>query len=233
MNELLYRVRRFLFQEFTPITKGIVAFTAVFFFLNLLLGFLGLNHLLKLNPEKAFWLPWTLLTYPLVNLDFLSLFFGLLWFWSVGGNIERNFGIKMYSFFLSTVTITTGLVIVVTERLLVGSSYQYQGIWLLLTGVTWAWARLHPYQDTLLFGLIPMRAKWMAWLVAGLTFSSYVRVHPLIAIATLSGIPIVYLFTDYGSWSGGFYSKGYKQNRNGANGSVRLKQRRSRLRVIK
>jgi len=235
MNDLLYRIRRFLFQEYTPITKGIVVFTAVFFFINIIFGFLGLNQLLELNATKFFFLPWTLLTYPLVNLDFLTLFFGLIWLWSIGGNLERNFGSKTYSFFLAAVTITTGLAMVMMDRLFVGRNFVYNGIWLLLTGVTWAWARLYPNQDILLFGLIPMQSKWMAWLVAGLMFSSYLK-EPLIGIASLAGIPVVYLFMNRGSSRmGGFNTRIRKQGKSFSdhNDNLKQKNRRSRLRVVK
>ncbi|HYH01794.1 MAG TPA: rhomboid family intramembrane serine protease [Bacillota bacterium] len=230
MNEYLIRLKRFIYREFDPVTKSLVLVTGLVYILSLLfsgLMILNLNELFILNPVNVFLQPWTIVTYPLANPDIFSLIFGLLWLWFIGGSLERSLGSKTYGWFLALVTLLTGLAMAFTGYLF-ALAVPIGGLWLPLVGLTWAWANLNPYQELLFWGLIPVKAQWLAWIQALLTFLTYLQLsHNLIfSLAAMSGIAVAYFFrgrnplerNDFGAESREAAAK---------------RARRSRFRVIK
>ena len=237
MNELTYRIRRFLYQEFTPITKGVIVLAATAFvaaFILSLMNLMNLNGYLELDPLNFIRVPWTIITYPLVNRDILSLFFSGLWLWFAGGSLERSWGGRRYGSFLFLVTLVTGVAMGLVEWFSQGGAGPIYGLWLPLVGITWAWADIIPDQEVLLMGIVPMKLKWLAWLNAAMVFFMYVS-NIVLALASISGILVVYLFRRRGPYAGGygyrnsnrdFSAKGWADN-------IRKRSRKNRLKVIK
>ena len=107
--------RRFLYREFSPFTKGLILSAGIISLLAWLYGLIG--NLLSLQPVWLFFRPWTLITYPLVNRISLSLLFAVLWFWYIGGSLERGWGSQSYAIFLALVTLVTGAAISLVSAL--------------------------------------------------------------------------------------------------------------------
>jgi membrane associated rhomboid family serine protease len=235
MNEYIIRLKRFIYRDFDPVTKSLLVLAGLEFLLSLLLSgifFFNLNQWLILHPGTVFRFPWTLITYPLVDVSPLSLLFAILWLWFIGGSLERTWGSRKYGHFLMIATFVTGL-------LMAGLGVLFQipaplfGLWLPLVGVTWAWADLNPYQEMLFWGVIPLKAKWLAWINAIFIFLTYLQYsrnllfNCLFGLASLSGIAVAYFFKGGISYGGGgSSSRSYRD-------AAARRARRSRFRVIK
>ena len=107
--------------------------------------------------------------------------------------------------------------------------YRIIGLWLPLVGITWAWATVYPEREILIWGIIPVKAFWLAWIDAGITFFNYWQVNGNIffGLAALSGIILVYLFGDTGKLGRGLRYRSWRREERYP------KRRRSRLRIIK
>jgi membrane associated rhomboid family serine protease len=228
MNDYLARFKRYIYRDFDPVTKSVMVGAGVVYVLALLISglrLLDLNGLLWLNPANALALPWTILTYPLVNPDLLTLIFAFFWLWFIGGSLERSWGSNSYSWFLLLTVGVTGLALA-TVGFLFKIWLPVYGLWLPAVGITWAWAGLNPDQELLLWGVIPVKAKWLAWLEALLTFLPYFNASKniLFGLAALSGIAVAHFYRGRNPFGGSGRS-------DRAAAAHRL--RRSRFRVIK
>lgn len=224
--DYLGRIRRFLYQEMIPITKGVIVLSGLVLVLSFLLWGFGVNlsGILTLNPRFMMIMPWTLLTYPLVN-DILSTVFAALWLWFVGGSLERTWGGKRYGWFLVLVTLVSGGLMGLAGRI-VGFSISISGFWIPLVGLTWAWSALYPERELLFWGIIPVKSKWLAWIHAVLLFGSYFQVHPLLGVTSISSILVAYWYKTGGSAGGRrFNQRTFRRDR--------PKVIRSRFRIIK
>lgn len=221
MQQYLLDFKRFLYREFIPVTKGTIILNIVVFLMTLFapIGGVHLEGWLWLNPIDVMIYPWTVLTYAFAN-DLLSLIFVALWLWMVGGALERTWGSSRYGWFLVAVIGVTGLALA-TVGYFFNVAVPVSGFWLPLVGITWAWAKLNHDRELLFWGLVPVKARWLAWIHAALVFGSYGRIHIIFGFASIISILLVYF--DWG--------KKRKYNRSAVNKEKRL--RRSRLKVIK
>ncbi len=226
MNDIYRRIRRFLFQEFSPVTKGMLSLGVILFVLGWI--FPALQQWLVLTPRSLPLGLWTLLTHPLVNPDLLSLLFAVLWLWFIGSGLERTWGSPRYGLFLVTVALVTGLVMMLVESGL-GIYQPVYGFWLLSVGITWAWAELNPRQELLFWGLIPIQARWLAWVNALMIGYTYFQTYWLLGLASLSGILIAYLFVGRGS---GGHRSGRSWDAQNWLEERRRRNRRKRFRII-
>lgn len=237
--QTLNKFKRFLYRGSIPVTKSIMVLTGVIFLLyyGLQLFNIGLpDDLLILTPAGIFNFPWTLISYPLVNLDPFALLFGLLWLWFIGGNLEQTWSSWSYLVFLFLVTIVTGIMMSMVAWLFLGGVFTISGLWLPLVAITWAWARIYPEREMLFWGIIPLRAQWLAWINAAFIFFSYANAKSywLMGFASISGILVVYLFRGkalshglrYWAWSHGFSLRGQMEKR-------RREARKKKFKVIK
>lgn len=221
----IVKLKRFLYQEFMPVNKGLIVLAVVINLLLLILDdFLGLNFrsLFLLRTADMFTAPWTLITFPLIN-EPISLIFAAIALWFVGGSVERTWGSKRYSWLVVLVTLTTGVVFSLVSMYL-NKTILIFGLWLPLTSIIWAWSRLFPYQEVLVWGILPVKAVWFGWIAAALAFFSYFDRGILFGLASITGIGIAHLFITKGNYGGGRYRR--------REGNPR-KVRTSRLRLIK
>lgn len=222
------RLKRFLFQEFAPVTKSVIIVVGITFLLMLVLTSLRIfpvQSFLVLDTSNIFYRPWTLMTYPFVN-DLLSVIFAPLWLWFVGGSVERTWGSRRYGLFIFLVITITGLSMT-GAGYLIGTGVIVAGLWMSLLGLTWVWAELNPFREVMLWGIIPVKARWLAWLHALLNFISYSGQHFILGAASLMGILVAYFFLSKNPF-GGRRVDSVKHSR-----ERYKKERRSRLRVIK
>lgn len=216
-------------------TKIIALLAGVVFILSKILPLFNLGGYLDfliLRPADFLRLPWTLVTYPLVSPDFLTVLFAALWLWFIGGSLERSWGSTTYGIFLFLVTLVTGLAMVVAS-IFTPFEISVHGLWLPLVGLTWAWGAINPDREVLFWGIIPIKAQWLAWIDAAITFFAYLAPHFLYGIASVSGIAVVYLFTGRGPLAKGYRYWAWRRGFSAKNDSQRKKTDRSRFRVIK
>jgi membrane associated rhomboid family serine protease len=213
-------LRRFLYREWIPVTKGTIVLTGIVLILTFILKIVGINLdvLLSLNPGAVFSMPWTIITYPLFD-DIISTVFAALWLWFIGGSLERSWGGRRFFLFLTVSVLLTGIAMALVGQIL-NASITIFGFWLPLVGLTWAWGVLNPNQELLFWGLFPIKGIWLAWIHALLIFATYARFNLLLGLASVSSILLVYL------WGKG-------RNRYAKNSRETNARRHSKFRVIK
>ncbi|NLY74078.1 MAG: DUF1751 domain-containing protein [Firmicutes bacterium] len=224
MRYYFSRFVRFLHEGAIPLTKSILVLAGLVFVGS---HFFNLRMMLGLTPAYLPGLFWTFITFPLVNTDFLSLVFAGLWLWFVGGSLERTWGYRIYGFFVILVVAVTGGAMSLAAIIVGKSWFQISGLWLPLVGITWAWAKIYPEREVMIWGVFPVKALWLAWINAGVVFFNYLRVDFLLALATLSGIILVYLFGDTGRLGRGLNYRSWRRE------GTYSKSKRNRLRIIK
>jgi membrane associated rhomboid family serine protease len=158
------------FRELPPVTQTL-----------LLLNFLGylamawagpvLLNTVALIPERVtgrFWL-WQLLTYCFFHEGFFHLFFNLFALWMFGREIERRMGSRAFlSYYLVTALGASLTQVAITPHSTIPSLGASGAIY----GILAAFAALFPEAVVYLYFLIPLTAKQLVLLFAGLEFLS-------------------------------------------------------------
>ena len=111
---------------------------------------------------------WRLVTFIFVP-DGSSLFFlavSLYFYYFIGSTLEREWGTAKFSlYYLSGVVLTLLSTIVAT--LITGYSFTVAGTGYINMSMFFAFAMLYPETQVLLFFIIPLKIKWLAWIDAG------------------------------------------------------------------
>lgn len=188
-RSLSHRIRTFLFSGFNPAVKFILIIHAVFFLINAIwrTGF-GLAF----EPHKLFQRPWTLLTYPLLNIGFVNMLLSGFWWWFMGSAMERFWGSKR--FITAWIALVAASALGIWLGFLISGSYQIIFGWYLpLAALTVAWSVTHKGQGVMLYGLLPVRSQWLAWISVAGVFFSYVSTNFFLALFALIGCGAGYL----------------------------------------
>ncbi len=145
--------------------------------LGLTLPLCGLNFvfffLVQMNPERALGLfafqpalalrmPWTFVTYQFLNTGALGLFFGTMMLYILGMALETEWGTPEFSLFWLVATLGGSAAAWLTGGVLT-SGWQITGVSMLF-----AYAYLFPETQFLVFFVVPVKVKWLAWLGAAL-----------------------------------------------------------------
>lgn len=104
---------------------------------------------------------WTLLTYMFVHAGFVHLALNMFILWSFGPRLEHTWGTRAFTTYYLWCGIGGAVthLLLVRAGLLVGASAAIYGV-MLAYAVTWK------DDEVLLFGVLPIRARWLAlWLV--------------------------------------------------------------------
>lgn len=151
--------------------------------LGLTLPLCGLNFifffLIQMNPERALGLfafqpatalqmPWTFVTYQFLNTGALGLFFGTMMLYILGMALETEWGTPEFTVFWLVATLGGSGAAWLTGGILT-SGWQVTGVSMLF-----AYAYLFPETQFLIFFVVPVKVKWMAWLGVGLLLFSFV-----------------------------------------------------------
>lgn len=143
----------------TPVTVGLIATLAVGFLVTLAvrsesLVFVGLGSALP---------AWVL--YPLVGNSFIGLVFGLMWLWFTLEPLERKHG------WVWALTLTGAAILVfpVVGAVLsaVGRPMVLMSAFLPTTAITMVWCAENAETEIRLFGILPLKAKWLALIDVG------------------------------------------------------------------
>lgn len=122
-------------------------------------SFLSFNLASLLHGEV-----WRLVTFIFVpndtNLFFLAI--SLYFYYFVGNALEREWGTAKFTFYYLSGLILT-LVSTIVASLITGGSYTLSGTGYINLSMFFAFAMLYPNMQVLLFFLIPLKVKWLAW----------------------------------------------------------------------
>ncbi len=149
--------------------------------------------------------PWTAVTYPLVApLNVVSVAFSAYLFWLFSGSLERSWGSRDYLVFLLLITVAPALGLWVVF-ILTGQSLQLIGLWLPVSATVVAWATINPYERIMLYFVIPLEARWLGVLAAGLVFFGIRFPFGLFALA---GCGIAWWYAQGGKYRLWSFSRG-------------------------
>lgn len=145
---------------YVVIGNGVVWLFSLMDSTGMLMSFLAFSPALILRGQI-----WRLLTFALIpnSTGILTLIF-LYFYYFIGGTLEREWGtVKFNIYFFSGLffTVVYGLLI----YLLFGSN-SYLGANYVYLSMFFAFASLYPNQIVYLFGLLPLKIKWLAWIDA-------------------------------------------------------------------
>jgi membrane associated rhomboid family serine protease len=183
--------RNDLFAPKLGLTLPLCSFHFIFFFL------------VKMNPEQTYGLfafdpraalvrPWTFVTYQFLDGGPFALFFGTLILYILGSALEAEWGTGEFTVFWLVSTLGASLAALVTGNVLVSGG--------VVTGASmlFAYAYLFPDMQFLIFFVIPVRVKWLAWLGAGFLGWDLLKAtlagHPGAGFVTVAGAGAGFLF---------------------------------------
>jgi membrane associated rhomboid family serine protease len=151
--------RNGLFAPKVGLTMPLCGLHFIFFFL-VKMDPVRTFTLFGFDPKTAFERPWTFLTYQFLHEEPFALFFGTLVLYILGSALEMEWGTAEFTVFWLVSTLGTSLAALVT-----GNGLDSGGV---LTGASllFAYAYLFPDMQFLIFFVIPVKVKWLAWLAA-------------------------------------------------------------------
>ena len=185
--------RSFFHQARCPVTVGLllanVATFLMWFFTRL--NFAGA---LGFSSSAVAARPWSLLTYPVVSYGIYDVVLGGYMLWLFGGSLERAWGSRRFAWFFGAVTgITSGSLWI--GSLLLHAPAFLAGLWLPLSALVVAWCLMNLTAVVLLFFVLPVQARVLAWLDVALTYFGYGSAYgPWLAFFALAGCGFAYLY---------------------------------------
>lgn len=172
-----------------PGTLGLIASLALTFLVDFFAGAKGIfAPLAHLTSGGA---PWTFITYPWAlgaATGFIGLVFSLLWIWFMGSTVEREVGTSRFLLIFAVLTllgsvfVTLGAMALTTKATLAGS--------LIPSGaLTMLWAARRPRAQIMIYGILPVEARWIALFNLLLVFFLFGTGQP--ALGLFAVLPLV------------------------------------------
>lgn len=164
----IYRQTRLALPSVSPAVLYIlIACVVIFILQNTPVGAAVTANLVLSVPSLLAGRIWTLVTFGLVHLTFAHLFFNMLVLYFLGPRLEARMGTKGFIGFYLLSGLTAGVAFCVwvllagTPRVSVlGASGSIYGIYAM-------WALLWPDEHLLLWGVIPIKVKWLMLILVG------------------------------------------------------------------
>jgi Der1-like family len=139
-------------------------------------------------PAKFASQPWSILTYPFAfaqQMGPFALLFMAVWLFSVGGQVENDLGQPKYVGILVLFTVLPAIFMAM-GTLIVGQSGMLAGPFALVAALTVMWATRNPLATVMIFGLVPVQARWI-----GVASAATIFFGTSPALAPFAGIPMI------------------------------------------
>lgn len=160
-------------------TRGVTTVIALLVAIHVLLLFLGLvsrgladqaYEWGGLVPEHVWTRPWTLVTMMLLHdrRDILHVLFNVLALFSLGPWVERTLGLRRFTHLFATAGLAGSLLFVVIHYVSGTPGVMAIGASGAVVGILTAFALMFPNAELRFFGLAPMRAANLIWLIIGM-----------------------------------------------------------------
>ena len=172
----------------TPWVLRLLIANILMFFLQQTLP--GVNQALVLYPAAILAKPWTLVTYMFLHGGWMHLLFNMLALYFMGPRVEQRLGSTRFLSLYLVSGISGALLSFVFARysFIVGASGAIYGVML-------AFARFWPRDQFLIWGIVPVEARW---LVVGYTVISLLQLGSGVAhFAHLGGFVGAFLYLSY------------------------------------
>lgn len=110
---------------------------------------------------------WTVLTFGLLHGDFMHLFFNMLMLFFLGPRLEHRLGTQKFVAFYALSGLVAGLAFCIWVFLTGAVNVWVVGASGSLFGIYAMWALLWPEEHLLVWGLIPIKVKWLMLILVG------------------------------------------------------------------
>lgn len=214
MTELHYYWRRlgsYVWRTPEPVTRSIIAINLLAFLSRFIVADVAQAgdpfRWLAFETPAVLVKPWSLLTYPLIPADIISLLLSCYWLWIVGGMLERSWTSRRFLPYVAGITLITSVSLAVGNLLLsaIGTvpPVGMNGLWMPLAALTVSWCLLNPDQIVLMGFVLPIKGRYLMWGVVALTYFIFAGFGgPWLALFALAGIGSAYLYTkDRDRWA--------------------------------
>lgn len=150
----------------TPWVKRLLIANAAVFILTL--AFSGIVQYLALIPTRLFIQPWSLVTYMFVHAGFFHLLFNMLVLFFFGPPLEERWGgVEFAKFYLLAGLGGALLSLLFPNSFVVGASGAVYGVMV-------AFAMFWPESRIYIWGIFPVKAKWLVAFLVGISLFSSV-----------------------------------------------------------
>lgn len=154
-------------------------------------------QLMAFTPGSLTSAPWTLVTYPFVQFEFIGVFFSCLWLWGVGGAVERDLGSGRYLVLWLALSALGALsVSLITPLMGHAVPFALIGTLIPLGAVTVIWGTRNPSAMMTLMFVLPITGKWMAWLSAGVVLFGMGMGNPMLGALAVVPLVVGWAFAD-------------------------------------
>src|SRR5215217_1391937 len=183
----------------TPAVQWLIAANVGVYFLQItLFGSTSVFDLFGLDPAQFPSTWWTIATYMFVHAGLWHLAFNMLSLWMFGPRIEHAWGARAFIYFYLWCGIGGGI----THMLLNGSSVLV-GASAAIMGVLLAYALRWPDEEVYIFGVIPMKTRWLVIWLAAINLAMGVRGSSGIAwFAHLGGLAFGWVYLRVSAFGG-------------------------------
>jgi membrane associated rhomboid family serine protease len=185
-------LQRFIHRTGAPVTLILFAVTI----LSFLIAWLGSGSAemraavgrLAFVPAAAIEAPWTGLTYVLANIDPLTTLFVCVGLFFFAAPLESRWGSQRFLFAFTLFTLAAPLAFWLGFEA-TGTAVALQSPGLPVACCLVCWATLSPEAQILLYGVLPLKAKWVGWLTAAMVVIGYGYGMPL--LGAFACLPLV------------------------------------------
>jgi membrane associated rhomboid family serine protease len=148
----------------TPAVQWLLALNVGVYFLQVMLfGAEGVFSLFALNPSRFPGTWWTLVTYMFVHAWLAHLAFNMFTLWMFGPRLEQVWGTRSFLQFFLWCGLGGGI-----AHLIFASHASVVGASGAISGVLVAYALRWPDEEVFLFGVIPMKSRWLIAAMIGM-----------------------------------------------------------------
>ena len=145
----------------TPWVQRLLIANVVMFFVQQTVA--GTTSLLEFYPALVFSRPWTIITYMFLHGSLSHIFFNMLGLYFFGPRVESRMGSQRFI----TLYLISGIVGALFS-LVLASGTAVIGASGAVLGVLMAFARFWPREQLLIWGIIPVEARWLVLIYAAL-----------------------------------------------------------------
>jgi len=145
--------------------------------------------------------PWRIFTFSLIPGGIIGLILTGLLIWFGAGSLERSWGTKTMALFYGALCLAAALAFSGISLLFNHAQpFPPAGVF---SGAIVAWCAINPDETIPLYGIIPIRARWIAVGVCAIQFFSYGWSNPIIGLMSLAAPGFAVLWVRNG-WQYGF-----------------------------
>ena len=178
----------------TPWVKILLISNAVVYLVTLAVGRGPIFDLFAFSPDRILQQPWGMLTYMFVHAGFWHLLMNMLFIFFFGPPLEERWGSEMFlKFYLVCGLGGVLLSFLFAEATIVGASAACYGIML-------AFAMAWPNQPVYVWGVWPVKVKWLVTFMVAISFASAIGPtrDGVAHLAHLGGVIVGFLFVKSG-----------------------------------